>query len=107
MIKMSKTNSNENGFIIPMLIGLIILALAALVTPYFLFGKVVPPDQIGVRRNLFSVPGLLEGGFSSIGLPPGLHWQIPMVSEVGLIPRGVQYVTFSKKRQAGEQTINY
>ena len=105
MIQDYKTNSLENGFIVPVLVGLIVLGLAALMTPYFLFGKVVPPDQVGVRRNFFSVPGVLEGGFSSGGLTPGLHWQIPFVSEVGLIPRGVQYVTFSKKRQVGEQTI--
>jgi len=105
MMKEFKANSQQRGFIVPAVLAFVVLTLAAVLTPYFLFGAVVPPDQVGVRRNSFSVPGLLEGGFSSVGLPPGLHWQIPMVSEVGLIPRGVQYVTFSKKRQAGEQTI--
>jgi hypothetical protein len=96
---------SERGFVVPVVIGLVVLLLAGILTPYFVFGKVVPPDQIGVRRNFFSVPGLLAGGFSSHGLPPGLHWQFPLVSEVGLIPRGVQYVTFSKSRVPGEQTI--
>jgi hypothetical protein len=105
MIKNSKSTSNESGFVIPLVISLLVLIIAAVVTPYFVFGKVVPPDQVGVRRNFFSVPGFLEGGFSSGGLSPGLHWQIPMVSEIGLLPRGVQYVTFSKKREAGEKTI--
>jgi len=105
MVIESKQNSEEQGFILPAMLLLFALAIGAVFTPYFVFGKLVPPDQVGVRRNFFSVPGFLEGGFSSVGLSPGLHWQIPLVSEVGLIPRGVQYVTFSKKRVEGEKTI--
>jgi len=105
MVIESKQNSEEQGFILPAMLLLFGLAIGAVFTPYFVFGKLVPPDQVGVRRNFFSVPGFLEGGFSSVGLSPGLHWQIPLVSEVGLIPRGVQYVTFSKKRVEGEKTI--
>ena len=99
------TNALEQGSIAPLLLGLIVVVLIAVLTPYFIFGKVVPPDQIGVRRNFFGVAGLLEGGFASKGLPPGLHWQIPFVSEVSLKRRGLQYVTFSNKAIEGEDTV--
>lgn len=88
--------SAERGFLKPLLGVVAIGALLILGVPYVLLGKVVPPDKIGVRRNFFSIPPVLEGGFSATGLPPGLHWQIPHVSQVELIPRGVQYVSFSE-----------
>jgi len=87
---------SEQGIIRPILGLLMILSLVLLGVPYVLFGKVVPPDKIGVRRNFFGVPPFLEGGFSAVGLPPGLHWQLPHVSQVELIPRGLQYVSFSE-----------
>jgi len=98
-----KAAASEGGFAATLALFLLVILAAAVSVPYFVLGKVVPPDQIGVRRNLFGLPGM-ESGFSSEGLPPGLHWQIPGFSEVWMIPRGVQYVTFSKGPQSLERT---
>ncbi len=82
--------------------GLLIALFAAslLLTLLFsVFGKVVPPNFIGVRQNYFSFY-FFEKGFVSRGLSPGLHWTIPMISEIKLLPRGFQYVHFNDAAQA-------
>ncbi len=63
-------------------------------TLYFSLGVVVPPNKIGVRRNIRPIPGLLKSGFQPEGLEPGLHWQLPGYSEVRLIPRDFQFLNF-------------
>lgn len=99
------TKNLESGFVRAALALVLFLLGLILLVPYVLLGKVVTPDKIGVRRNFFSVPPILEGGFAEKGLPPGLHWQIPFVSQVELIPRGLQYVSFSEGELEGERTF--
>jgi len=96
---------DERGFLKPLLGALILIGLGVLLVPYVILGKVVPPDMIGVRQNFFSIPPFLEGGFSSVGLQPGLHWQVPAVSRIELIPRRFQFVTFSEGDSGGTRTF--
>jgi hypothetical protein len=98
--------TNREAGVLRAVVGFfVVIALTVVAVPWFVLGKVVPPDQIGVRRNYFTVPGVLEGGFSAKGLAPGLHWQIPFLSKVELIPRGLQYISFSEKSEDGEKAF--
>jgi hypothetical protein len=63
--------------------------------PYFVLGKVVAPNKIGIRQNFFGIPGVVEDGYQPVGLEPGLHWQIPFLSVVHLLPRDFIIINFS------------
>ncbi len=80
-----------------------LLAVFALVVlPFFVFGKIVPPNYIGVRQNYYSIFGLLEKGYSNDGLEPGLQWKIPGVTTVILLPKDFQFVHLNNEQIAGD-----
>ncbi|MCC6220660.1 MAG: hypothetical protein IT291_05385 [Deltaproteobacteria bacterium] len=73
---------------------------------FFVFGKLVPPNYIGVRNNGFTFFGLLEDGYSTDGLKPGLHWRIPGgVSEIILLPRGFMFVHLNEQAQGEDLNL--
>lgn len=76
---------------------LAVLLLAAVSAFYTVFGKVVPPTAIGLRQNYFAVPLLLDKGFEEKGLAPGIHWQLPYLSAVHLLPRNFQFVQYNSE----------
>ena len=89
-----------------LLIGLVsvlfVLLLATVSAAYLIFGKVVPPDFIGVRQNYFSFPGVMSKGYQDRGLPPGLHWAIPGLTKIHLIPRDFQVINLHKGGEGGD-----
>jgi hypothetical protein len=85
----------------PIFFLVILFAAIILGGPFFMFGKVVFPNELGVRVNFYGVPGVMTKGYQSDGLLPGLHWQIPHLSTVLTLPRDFQFVTFHD--QTGER----
>ena len=77
------------------LVGLYILV-------FFVFGTIIPPNAIGVRQNFYGIPGVLEKGIQTRGLNSGLHWKVPGISTIFLIPRGFQFIHFNDRRQNGD-----
>lgn len=68
------------------------------VLPFTLFGKLVKPNEIGIRQNYFSVFNIKEG-YEEVGLQPGLHWQIPQFSQIRTIPKDFLLINFSEDAQ--------
>ncbi len=98
------TPKEERGSVVSVLLT-IVLVLGLLVgLIFFVFGQVVPPDMIGIRRNFISVPGILAPGFQEKGLYPGLHWKIPEVSTIQLIPRDFQFIHLNDAAMVGDYT---
>lgn len=94
-LSLQSMSCDERGaFARALLLLAAILAVILIFIPYVIFGKVVPPNFIGVRQNYFGLGILLQDGFVDRGLQPGLHWQIPNVSQVLLIPRDFRIVNF-------------
>lgn len=93
----------RGGVLIPLVViaGLITGAVALL---YTVFGTVVPPDKIGVRRNYFSF-GFLHEGYNPVGLKPGLHLKFPGISEIILLPRTFQIVNINQEQQEGDLSV--
>jgi hypothetical protein len=88
----NRFNISETGAIgIGILWGLVAVFFFVIL-PFFVFGKVVPPDMIGLRQNYYSIPGLISKGYQEKGLEPGLQWKIPYISNVLLFPRTFQLV---------------
>lgn len=80
---------------------LLSLLIGAGATAYYIFGVIVPPDQIGVRINYFDL-GFLKSGYSERGLEPGLHLRIPGVTEIKLIPRTFQIISLAEEKYPAE-----
>ena len=99
-------NMNQKGAVATTL-GLTLGLIVAIIAVCFgLFGRVVPPDYIGIRHNGFGVFGLLEPGYMKGGLQAGLHWRIPWgVSDIHLIPRGFQYITFGQASDSNNPVL--
>lgn len=87
-------NTGERGSIAGVLSTVAGVVLLAVVLPFFVFGQIVPPDKIGVRQNYLTF-GILPAGFVDKGLPPGLHWKIPFVSQIHLLPATFQLIDFN------------
>ncbi len=97
---------NEKGGIVAML-GFMIAALVGLfILVFYVFGQIVNPDQIGIRQNYFSMPGVLKEGYSFQGLMPGLHWKIPGLSTVHLIERDFQFIHLNDEDIYGDLKLN-
>ena len=96
-------NQRERGAVLGVFLVFLVL-LGMLSIPYLLFGRVVPPNAIGLRQYYFGLPYIVEEGLKPQGLVPGLHWQIPKFSQVHLLPRDFQFVHFNSKSQGG--TLN-
>ena len=88
----AKNESGRIAVVLAWIVGLMTVAITAL---YTVFGTVVPPDKIGVRKNYFSF-GVLDEGYVAVGLEPGLHLKFPKISEIILLPRGFQIVNLSR-----------
>lgn len=61
----------------------------------YVFGKIVPPGQLGVRQIAFGP----YQGFSEEGLPPGYHWSVPFYSTVHLVPQVIQALHLDRESQ--------
>lgn len=92
----------EQGAISGLLIGLVVVIFALSMLAFFVFGQIVPPNSIGLRQNYFSLPGVLKEGFEDRGLDPGLHWKVPGLSTVHLIPRDFQFIQFNVGSAEGD-----
>lgn len=111
------TGRGERGTIKGALISFFLFILVAcsflVFVCLFVFGKVVLPNEIGVRRYSDSFFGKVNQGFEPVGLEPGLHWQVPPIgplkliaSEVTTLPRDFQLVSLiADKKQEGEITL--
>jgi hypothetical protein len=95
-----KPENTEGGFVQVVLFLVLILFVAVIGVPYFIFGKVVPPNYIGVRQNYFEFSYLLKKGFEDEGLEPGLHWTFPRISSVILLPRDFQFIEYREGQGA-------
>ncbi len=85
-------SGNEKGSFLPFFASFIVISVLMVVTFFFVFGKVVPPNMIGIRRNFIGIPGVLKAGYQDIGLASGLHWKAPFISNLVLIPRDFQFI---------------
>ncbi|MCB0360454.1 MAG: hypothetical protein KDD44_12485, partial [Bdellovibrionales bacterium] len=86
------------------LVGVVLVACSIL---FFMFGRVVPPNYIGIRHNGFSLFGVLEKGYAETGLRPGLHWRIPGgVSDIILLPNTFQLINFDTERKGGDLDLH-
>ena len=99
MMLFRKTASGQRGRALQGLLSFVVLISTVVGVLFWVFGKIVPPDRIGVRQNFFSFY-VFEKGFLKKGLDPGLHWTVPFVSEIKLLPRGFQYVHLNDTTQA-------
>jgi regulator of protease activity HflC (stomatin/prohibitin superfamily) len=100
-------SDNESGSILGIFLFLCVISITLVVLVFFVFGKIVPPNKIGIRQNFFSVLGVLEEGYNERGLPPGLHWKIPGISDVILIPRDFQFVQLDANETTGDLNLPY
>lgn len=96
---------NERGGVLSLLVVLLAVLGVAVVLIFYVFGQVVLPNEVGIRRNYISVPGVLEGGFESEGLLPGLHWKLPWISTVQTIPRNFQFIHLNDSETDGELNL--
>lgn len=93
--------NSEKGAIQLIITWTLFLSIVFVVVPFFILGTVVPPDKIGVRQNYYSMLGLVKKGFAENGLEPGLHWKIPGISNIILLPRGFQFVHLKDTPEPG------
>ena len=94
---------SERGAVAPLVLTVVALLSAVLVVvPYFILGQTVPPNYIGLRRNYFTIPLVLEKGFEEEGLVPGRHYQIPGLTTVFLLPRNFLFVNLNEGREGGD-----
>ncbi len=96
-----KSNTSGARTLLSIAGGFVFLGGLVVTLLYTVFGTVVPPDSIGVRINYFSF-GVLEQGYSRDGLRPGLHLKFPGVSDIVLIPRGIQFINLGVEFTKGK-----
>ena len=94
--------SRSGSALLKIFLTLIFLGAIAVGVLFFLFGKVVPPNFIGVRQNYFGIFGLVQPGYTADGIEPGLAWEIPGISKIHLIPRDFQMIHFTNVAQPTE-----
>jgi regulator of protease activity HflC (stomatin/prohibitin superfamily) len=87
------SRSSESGKVGGGVLGIIVILLIIGSIVFYTFGQVVAPGYIGVRQ-VTAGPGQ---GFSKNGLRPGLHFTVPFLVNVYLIPRTVQVLNFHRK----------
>lgn len=96
---------NQSGAFAAIVPFVIILFVGLVLLPFFVLGKIVPPNKIGVRQNFISIAGLLDKGYATEGLQPGLHWKIPYVSDIHLFPGTFQFVNLTSHVSDGELNL--
>ncbi|MCB0320888.1 MAG: SPFH domain-containing protein [Bdellovibrionales bacterium] len=62
------------------------------------FGKVVPPGYFGIRQRTLGIE-IGQQGYLPDALAPGLHYEIPLLDRVHLIPSTLQNIHFNRERQ--------
>jgi len=104
MTTLQQTNAlnNEKGSFVTILGFFAGIILTLFVLFFYILGQVVSPNEVGIRQNKFGFPGLFEQGFETEGLAPGLHWKLPGISTIHLIPRDFQFVNFNDKKLSGD-----
>ncbi len=100
-----RIRSESANIAISVLAALIFFSTGSIFLFYFFWGKVVPPGYLGIRHNGYSIPGLIEKGYSDLGLSPGLHWRVPGFSDIVLLPRTFQFVNFNSTPAKGELSL--
>lgn len=98
---------NQSGSILGVLSFFVFAILTLVILIFFVFGKIVPPNKIGIRQNFFSIMGILEEGYNESGLKPGLHWKVPGISDVILIPRDFQFIQLDANEKSGDLNLPY
>jgi regulator of protease activity HflC (stomatin/prohibitin superfamily) len=98
---------HESGSIVLILSFFVFFILLITVLVFFVFGKIVPPNKIGIRQNYFSFMGILEEGYNEKGLSPGLHWKVPGFSDVILIPRDFQFIQMDSNETSGDLNLPF
>ena len=101
-ISVERIIHDERGSAVSVLITVLLVASVALFMVFAVFGQIVGPNEIGIRKNYIGIPGLMKDGFVDEGLLPGLHWKFPAVSTVILLPRDFQFVNLNDKPEGGE-----
>lgn len=96
---------NQTGAIAAVLPIVLFCFVCFVLLPFFVLGKIVPPNKIGVRQNFISIAGLLDKGYAEEGLEPGLHWKIPYVSDIHLFPGTFQFVNLTSHVSDGELNL--
>ena len=99
-MRISRTNrlrTDELGGVLGILVTVALLIAVGVGCVFYVFGQIINPNEIGLRQNYFSIPGIVEEGYSERGLRAGLHWKIPGVSTIHLLPRDFQIINFNKK----------
>ena len=86
------------GFVLTLLIVGVVLI-------FFVFGQIIPPNKIGVRRNYFSFFGILEEGYGKRGLKSGLQWKVPGISSIILLPRDFQFIHMDPMEKSGDLNL--
>ena len=99
------SSCGERGGIASVLLSLLGVFSICLFVLYLIFGVVVPPDKIGVRRNFFSF-GFLTEGYLPNGLRPGRYLAFPGVSEILLLPRGFLFVNLNSSSEKGDLDLS-
>ena len=101
----SKFNEQKGSVITVFAIFLGVIALLTVLV-FYVFGQIVRPNQIGIRQNYYSVPGILQKGFESSGLLPGLHWKAPWVSTIHTIRRDFLFIHLNDANRDGELSLD-
>ena len=104
MLRMQNSRG-DNGAIGVILLWLAVAFVFFVLLPFFVFGKIVPPDYIGLRQNYYGIPGVLKKGYEERGLQPGLQWKIPFISTIILFPRTFQLVQLNDTRAEGDLVL--
>ena len=95
----------RGGVVVSFILLLVVLSIVTGVV-FFTFGRVVPPNYIGLRQNFYGVPGVLTKGYEPVGLKPGLHWKLPFFSTVLLLPRDFQFINFHDIKGDGDLSLS-
>jgi len=103
----STHDANQRGAILSLFLTLLFLTLIGALLVFFVFGKIVSPNMIGIRQNYFSFMGILDAGYKNKGLPPGLHWKIPGISDIIIIPRDFQFVQMDRNDSSGDLNLSH
>jgi regulator of protease activity HflC (stomatin/prohibitin superfamily) len=102
----SQIHKNEKGSFVSIISFIVIVTLLAYFFLFFVFGKLVPPNMIGLKLNYYPIPGLLKGGYEEKGLAPGLHWKIPGISDIILLPRDFQFIQMDEEAESGDLALS-
>ena len=110
MIRMDVSNpgylrNTQSGAVLALLLFLLGAIFCLVILVFFVFGKIVPPNMIGVRQNSFTFPLFGRKGYQPNGLQPGLHLKMPGISSIVLIPRDFQFINWNPTNITGDLAL--